>query len=103
MTKSEEIIKLKSMHDSESGLDTRLYELAGYPLIEDLVDEMFELKEKMNKRLNKRIKELELIGKFGVKPIDTSHLDDDDFGAFIRGEMTESDVMDYDGMGNHKR
>jgi hypothetical protein len=92
MNKSEEIIKLKMMHDSESGLDTRLYELAGYPLIEDLVDQMFQLKEKMNERLNKRIKELELIGEFGVKPIDTSHLDNDDFGAFIRGEMTTEEV-----------
>lgn len=92
MTKSEEIIKLKRMHDSESGLDTRLYELAGYPLIEDIVDQMFELKEKMNDRLNKRIQELELIGEFGVQPIDTSHLDNDDFGAFIRGEMTREEV-----------
>jgi hypothetical protein len=92
MNKSEEIMKLKSMHDSESGLDTRLYELAGYPLIEDLVDEMFELKERMNQRLNKRIKELKLIGEFGVKPINTSHLDDDDFGAFIRGEMTREEA-----------
>lgn len=92
MTKSEEIIKLKSMHDSESGLDTRLYELAGYPLIEDIVDQMFELKEKMNDRLNKRIQELQLIGEFGVQPIDTSHLDNDDFGAFIRGEMTREEA-----------
>jgi hypothetical protein len=71
MNKSEEIIKLKIMHDSESGLDTRLFELAGYPLIEDLVDQMFQLKEDMNKRLNKRIKELGLIGEFGVEPIKT--------------------------------
>ena len=28
----------------ESGLDTRLFELAGYPLIEDLVEKMFQLK-----------------------------------------------------------
>lgn len=92
MTKSEEIIKLKSMYDSESGLDTRLYEFAGYPLIADIVDQMFQLKEQMNQRLNQRIKELELIGEFGVKPIDTSHLDDDDFGAFIRGEMTREEA-----------
>lgn len=71
MNKLEEIIKLKIMHDSESGLDTRLFELSGYPLIEDLVDQMFQLKEDMNKRLNKRIKELDLIGEFGVQSITT--------------------------------
>lgn len=103
MNKYEEIRKLKSLFEVESGLDTRLFEFAGYPLIEDIVEQMFQLKEKMNKRLNKRIKELELNGEFGVKPVDTSHLDNDAFGAFIRGEMTEADVMDYDGMGNHKR
>jgi hypothetical protein len=92
MNKCEEIMKLKSMHDSESGLDTRLYELGEYPLIADIVDRMFELKDQMNQRLNQRVKELELIGEFGVKPIDTSHLDDDDFGAFIRGDMTKEEA-----------
>jgi len=103
MNKYEEIRKLKSLFDVESSLDTKIYELAGYDLIEDIAEDMFQLKEEMNKRLNKRIKELELNGEFGVKPVDTSHLDNDAFGAFIRGEMTEADVMDYDGMGNHKR
>ena len=45
MNKSEEIIKLKSMHDSESGLDTRLYEFAGYTLIEDIVNEILNAVE----------------------------------------------------------
>jgi hypothetical protein len=103
MTKYEEIRKLKSLFDVESSLDTQIYELAGYDLIEDIAEDMFQLKEEMNKRLNKRIKELELNGAIGVKPIDTSHLNDDDFGAYIREEMSEADVMDYDGMGNHKR
>jgi len=92
MNKAEEIMKLKSIHDSESGLDTRLYELGEYPLIADIVDRMFELKDQMNQRLNQRVKELELIGEFGVKPIDTSHLNDDDFGAYIRGEMTREEA-----------
>jgi hypothetical protein len=33
----------------------------------------------------------------------TSHMDDDEFGAYIRGESVDADTMDYDGMGNHKR
>ena len=85
-------MKLKSMHDAESGLDTRLYELAGHPLTDHIVSKMFKLKEEMNQLLNDRVKELKLIGEFGVKPIDTSHLDDDDFGAFIRGEMTKEEA-----------
>ena len=92
MTKYEEIRKLKSLFDVESSLDTQIYELAEYDLIEDIAEDMFQLKEEMNKRLNKRIKELELNGEMGVKPIDTSLLDNDDFGAFIRGEMTKEEV-----------
>lgn len=37
----------------------------------------------------------------GKKVVGTSHMNDDQFGAYIRGE--EADTMDYDGMGNHKR
>jgi hypothetical protein len=37
----------------------------------------------------------------GRKVVGTSHMDDDQFGAYIGGE--EADAMDYDGMGNHKR
>lgn len=87
MNKTEEIKKIDSLFEVESGLDTRLFELAGYPLIDDLVDKMFELKEQMNKRLNDRVKALGMGGEFGVVPPDTSHLNDDDFGAFIRGEI----------------
>lgn len=92
MTKYEEIRKLKSLFDVESSLDTQIYELAGYDLIEDIAEDMFQLKEQMNQRLNKRIKQLELDGEFGVKPIDTSHLNDDDFGAYIREEITKEEV-----------
>lgn len=87
MNKYEEIQKIDSLFEVESGLDTRLFELAGYPLIEDLVDKMFELKEQMNKRLNDRSKLLGIGGEFGVVPPDTSHLNNDDFGAYIRGEI----------------
>ena len=49
---------------------------------------MFDLKEQMNKRLNDRAKLLGIGGEFGVVPPDTSHLNNDDFGAFIRGEIS---------------
>lgn len=92
MNKCEEIIKLKKMHDAESGLDTRLYELAGHPLTDHIVSKIFKLKEEMNELLNNRVKELGLFGEFGVQPIDTSHLNDDDFGAYIREEITKEEV-----------
>ncbi len=89
MNKYEEAQKIDSLFEVESGLDTRLFELAGYPLIEDLVEKMFELKEQMNERLNDRAKVLGIGGEFGVIAPDTSHLNNDDFGAFIRGEINE--------------
>lgn len=92
MNKYEEIQKIDSLFEVESGLDTRLFELAGYPLIEDLVEKMFQLKEQMNKRLNDRAKLLGIGGEFGVVPPDTSHLNNNDFGAFIRGEINEHGV-----------
>ena len=88
MNKTEEEQKIDSLFEVESGLDTSLLELAGYPLIEDLVEKMFDLKEQMNKRLNDRAKLLGIGGEFGVVPPDTSHLNNDDFGAFIRGEIS---------------
>ena len=42
MNKIEEAQKIDSLFEVESGLDTRLFELAGYPLIEDLVEKMFQ-------------------------------------------------------------
>ena len=92
MNKYEEAKKIDSLFEVESGLDTRLFELAGYPLIEDLVEKMFQLKEQMNKRLNERAKRLGIGGEFGVLPPDTSHLNNDDFGAFIRGEISADQV-----------
>jgi hypothetical protein len=92
MNKIEEAQKIDSLFEVESGLDTRLFELAGYPPIEDLVEKMFQLKEQMNKRLNDRAKLLGIAGEFGVVPPDTSHLNNDDFGAFIRGEINEHGV-----------
>ena len=41
MNKYEEAQKIDSLFEVESGLDTRLFELAGYPLIEDIVEELF--------------------------------------------------------------
>lgn len=92
MNKYEEIRLIEGLFEVESGLDTRLFELGGYHLIEDLVEKMFQLKEQMNKRLNDRAKLLGIGGEFGVVPPDTSHLSNDDFGAFIRGEMTKEEV-----------
>jgi hypothetical protein len=86
MNKYEEIRKLRSLFDVESSLDTQIYELAGYDLIEDIAEDMFQLKEEMNKRLNERSKQLGIGGEFGVVAPNTSHLNNDDFGAFIRGE-----------------
>ena len=37
----------------------------------------------------------------GRKVVGTSHMSDEEFGAYIRGQ--DADTMDYDGMGNHKR
>ena len=88
MNKYEEIQKIDSLFEVESGLDTRLFELGGYALIEDLVEKMFQLKEQMNERLNDRAKVLGIGGEFGVVPPDTSHLNNDDFGAYIRGEIS---------------
>ena len=67
MNKNQEIKKLQELFEVESGLDTRLFELAGYPLIEDLVEKMFELKEQMNHKLDERVKALDLKGHFGVE------------------------------------
>ena len=92
MNKYEEIRKLRSLFDVESSLDTQIYELAGYDLIEDIAEDMFQLKEKMNKKLNDRAKLLGIGGEFGVVPPDTSHLNNDDFGAYIRGEITKEEV-----------
>lgn len=91
MNKIEEIQKIDSLFEVESGLDTRLFEMAGYPLIQDIVDKMYKLKEQMNKRLNDRAKLLGIGGEFGVIPPDTSHLTYDDFGAYIRGEISVDD------------
>jgi hypothetical protein len=91
MNKIEEIQKINSLFEVESGLDTRLFEMAGYPLIQDIVDKMYKLKEQMNKRLNDRAKLLGIGGEFGVIPPDTSHLNNDDFGAYIRGEISVDD------------
>ena len=92
MNKYEEIRLIEGLFEVESGLDTRLFELGQYHLIEDLVEKMFQLKEQMHKRLNQRAEILGIGGEFGVVPPDTSHLNDDDFGAFIRGEMTKEEV-----------
>jgi len=88
MNKYEEITLLNSLFEVESGLNTRISELAEYTPAQKIVDKLFKLNHELNNLLNDRLKELGVDGEFGVVPPDTSHLNDDDFGAFIRGELT---------------
>ena len=88
MNKYEEITLLNSLFEVESGLNTRISELAEYTPAQKIVDKLYKLNHELNNLLNDRLKELGVDGEFGVVPPDTSHLNDDDFGAFIRGELT---------------
>jgi hypothetical protein len=88
MNKIEEIRMLNNLFEVESGLNTRISELAEYAPAQKIVDKLFKLNDELNDLLNDRLKELGVDGEFGVVPPDTSHLTDDDFGAFIRGELT---------------
>ena len=88
MNKYKEIRLLNSLFEVESGLNTRISELAEYTPAQKIVDKLFKLNYELNNLLNDRLKELGVDGEFGVVPPDTSHLNDDDFGAFIRGELT---------------
>ena len=88
MTKYEEIRILNSLFEVESGLNTRISELAEYAPAQKITDKLYKLNHQLNNLLNDRLKELGVDGEFGVVPPDTSHLNDDDFGAFIRGELT---------------
>ena len=88
MNKYEEIRLLNSLFEVESGLNTRISELAEYAPAQKIVDKLYKLNHELNNLLNDRLEELGVDGEFGVNPLDTSHLNDDDFGAFIRGELT---------------
>ena len=88
MNKYEEIRLLNSLFEVESGLNTRISELAEYTPAQKIVDKLFKLNHELNNLLNDRLKELGVDGEFGVVPPDTSHLNNDDFGAYIRGELT---------------
>lgn len=89
MNKYEEIRILNNLFEVESGLNTRISELAEYAPAQKIVDKLYKLNYELNNLLNDRLKELGVDGEFGVTPPDTSHLNDDDFGAFIRGEINE--------------
>ena len=88
MNKYEEIRLLNSLFEVESGLNTRISELAEYTPAQKIVDKLYKLNHELNNLLNDRLKELGVDGEFGVVPPDTSHLNNDDFGAYIRGELT---------------
>jgi len=92
MNKTEEIRVLNSLFEVESGLNTRISELAEYAPAQKIVDKLYKLNYELNNLLNDRLKELGVDGEFGVVPPDTSHLNNDDFGAFIRGEINEQGV-----------
>ena len=89
MNKYEEIGLLNNLFEVESGLNTRVSELAEYAPAQKIVDKLYKLNYELNNLLNDRLKELGVDGEFGVTPPDTSHLNNDDFGAFIRGEINE--------------
>ena len=89
MNKYEEIGLLNNLFEVESGLNTRISELAEYAPAQKIVDKLYKLNYELNNLLNDRLKELGVDGEFGVTPPDTSHLNNDDFGAFIRGEINE--------------
>ena len=74
MNKYEEITLLNSLFEVESGLNTRISELAEYTPAQKVVDKLYKLNHELNNLLNDRLKELGVDGEFGVAPPDTSHI-----------------------------
>ena len=72
MNKYEEITLLNSLFEVESGLNTRISELAEYTPAQKIVDKLYKLNHELNNLLNDRLKELGVDGEFGVTPLDTS-------------------------------
>jgi len=74
MNKYEEIRVLNGLFEVESGLNTRISELAEYTPAQKIVDKLYKLNYELNNLLNDRLKELGVGGEFGVAPPDTSHI-----------------------------
>lgn len=89
MNKHTEVLQLQELHEVESGLNTRISEVYDYPPAKKIAERLFDLNDELNLLLNKRADAVGLNIKFGAVPVDTSHLNNDDFGAFIRGEINE--------------
>jgi len=89
MNKHTEVLQLQELHEVESGLNTRISEVYEYPPARKIAERLFNLNDELNLLLNKREDAVGLNIKFGAVPVDTSHLNNDDFGALIRGEINE--------------
>ena len=89
MNKHTEVLQLQELHEVESGLNTRISEVYEYPPARKIAEKLFNLNDELNLLLNKRADAVGLNIKFGAEPVDTSHLNNNDFGAFIRGEINE--------------
>tara|TARA_B100000085_G_C18476837_1_gene485507 strand:- start:851 stop:1081 length:231 start_codon:yes stop_codon:yes gene_type:complete len=74
MNKSEELKILNKLYSTESGLNTRIWEISEYPPAQKIADEMFALNDKLNSLINKRLKELGVKGEYPITPIDPSHM-----------------------------
>tara|TARA_A200000159_G_C7324981_1_gene340532 strand:- start:1358 stop:1645 length:288 start_codon:yes stop_codon:yes gene_type:complete len=89
MNRNTEIIQLRELHDVESSLNTNIGQIYDYPPAKKIAEKLFELNDELNILLNKRSEVLNMNLRFGSVGADTSHLNDEDFGAFIRGEINE--------------
>jgi hypothetical protein len=89
MNRNTEIIQLRELHDVESSLNTNIGQIYDYLPAKKIAEKLFELNDELNILLNKRSEVLNMNLRFGSVGADTSHLNDEDFGAFIRGEINE--------------
>jgi hypothetical protein len=89
MNRNTEILRLRELHEVESALNTRIGEIYEYPPAKKIAEKLFNLNDELNALLNKRSDVLNMNLRFGSVGVDTSHLNNDDFGAFIRGEINE--------------
>jgi hypothetical protein len=89
MNRNTEIIQLRELHDVESSLNTNIGQIYEYPPAKKIAEKLFDLNDELNILLNKRSEALNMNLRFGSVGADTSHLNDEDFGAFIRGEINE--------------
>jgi hypothetical protein len=82
-------LQLRELHEVESSLNTTIGQIYEYPPAKKIAEKLFDLNDELNALLNKRSDILNMNLRFGSVGVDTSHLNNDDFGAFIRGEINE--------------